>query len=121
MSEFTGTIKNNPKTQKFTALNFNKDSDQSYRTQTQKGQKPSIQRKVFQPATKKLDETIEITDKEIHFTRKRIHFSAEKIRISDGQIISELEQANLTELLVETHKVFKRLDKTPKKHKPINY
>ena len=78
MSEFTGTIKNNPKTQKFTALNVNKDSDQSYRTQTQKGQKPSIQRKVFQPATKKLDETIEITDKEIHFTRKRIHFSAEK-------------------------------------------
>ena len=64
MTELREAIKNNPKTQKDRELIVDKYSNESFRTQSQRGQNASIQRTTFVEAIKIMGETIDDLDKE---------------------------------------------------------
>ena len=66
-------------------------------------------------------QSIEDKDKDIELKDNKINYIAGKIGISDMQCKQEMEQVNLTQFLNKADKFRKKLDRTLKKHRQINY
>ena len=82
-----------------------KNSNQSHRTQSQKGQKALIEKTIHERAIGTTGEIFEDMHKENELKVNKINFLADRIEFSDAKFIHKMEEVNLPEILDKTDRV----------------